>query len=231
MLTVARYVEKDQIELSELRIFAGPDFIVTVSLGEIDTLRQVRRRLEAEPVLLRQGSTEILYAITEQVVNDYFPVVENLEAAVDEIETQVFNGESGVSRRIYTLFREVIQFQRATKPLVGALDSLADDDEIGAEAKRRIRVIHDHALRVTEQVSDYRELLTNILGVNQNEQTKKISAWAAIVIVPALVAGIYGMNFDFMPELHWRYGYLFALSLMALIAVALYMNFKRSDWL
>ena len=142
--------------------------------------------------------------------------------------------------RIYELFREVVQFHQATQPLAGALGRLTEGETsaIDPEVRRYLRDVPDRVLRVTEWAQGFRELLTNILSVNltlvsvnQNDQTKKISAWAAIVVVPTLIAGIYGMNFDYMPELHWRYGYLLALSLMALLAFALYRNFKRSGWL
>ena len=230
VLEMARYVDvTEEIELHELRVFAGPYFVVTVSLGELEAPREARLRLESEPEVLRQGPIEVLYSIMEQLVGDYMLVVDGLEDDINQIEQQVFKVESGVSLRTYKLFREVTRFERAIKPLAGALDSLIEDAD--PETRRRIRGIHNHVLRVTEEVSDYRELLTNMLSVNQNEQTKKISAWAAIVLIPALIAGIYGMNFDNMPELHWRFGYLFALSLMVFIAVALYLRFKRSGWL
>jgi magnesium transporter len=172
-------------------------------------------------------------------------VLEGLENDIDEIEVQVFEGEPGsspeVSRRIYELSREVIQFHQATQPLAGALlGSLtqADAHDVDPEVRAYLRDLRDRALRVTERVEGFRELLSNILtvsftivGIQQNDQTKKISAWAAIVIVPTLIAGIYGMNFDYMPELHWRFGYLFAIFLMILTALLLYLRFKRSGWL
>jgi magnesium transporter len=171
-------------------------------------------------------------------------VVEGVENDIDEIEVEVFEGNPGaspeVSRRIYELSREVIQFHQATQPLAGALGRLTEGEarDIEPEVRRYLREVQDRVLRVTERVQGFRDLLTNILsvnltliGINQNDQMKKISAWAAVVIVPTLIAGIYGMNFDYMPELHWRYGYLLAISLMVLIAFALYRNFKRRRWL
>ena len=222
---------------------------VTVRHGEASELKEVRQQVEGNRELLRHGPTAILYAIMDSVVEDYVPVLEGLENDIDEIEVQVFEGDPGsspeVSRRIYDLSREVIQFHQATQPLAGALGRLTEGDGIDPEVRRYLREIQDRVLRVTERVQGFRDLLTNILnvnltliginqtqiGLNQNDQMKKISAWAAVVIVPALIAGIYGMNFDYMPELHWRYGYLFALFLMALIAFALYLGFKSRRWL
>jgi magnesium transporter len=246
ILKTACYVdEKERVDLGELRVLVGPDFVVTITVplrrspaatGDSISL-EVRRRLESDPRLLRRGAPEVLHQTFERVVESYDPVVEGLENDVDEIENDVFEGRSGVSRRIYELFREVVEFQRATKPLVAVLDRLLEEGS-EPETRRRVRELRSRVLRVTEQVADLRDLLTNILDVNltqisisQNDQTKKISAWAAILIVPTLIAGIYGMNFDYMPELQWRYGYPYALSLMGLVALALYLGFRRSGWL
>jgi magnesium transporter len=241
VLKAARYVEeKEVVEFGEIHAFVGPGFIVTVRRGEASELGGVRRQVEGEPDLLRRGPFAVLYTIMDRIVDDYGPVADGLETDIDEIEVEVFGDNPGVSRRIYELSREVIQFHQATQPLAGALGSLTEDvaRDIDPEVRRYLRGVRDRALRVTERAEGYRELLSNILAVNltmvgiqQNDQTKKVSAWAAIVIVPTLIAGIYGMNFDNMPELHWRFGYLFALSLMALAAFFLYLRFKRSGWL
>jgi magnesium transporter len=241
VLKVARYVEeREEVEFGEIHAFVGPDFIITIRHGEASKLKDVRQRIESEPELLRKGPFALLYTIMARVVDDYGPVVEGLENDIDEIEVQVFGGNPGVSRRIYELTREVIQFHQATQPLAGALESLtgAGANDVDSEVRAYLRDLRDRALRVTERVEGFRELLSNILTVNftiigmqQNDQTKKISAWAAIVIVPTLIAGIYGMNFEYMPELQWRYGYLLAISLMALTAFILYLLFKRSGWL
>ena len=241
VLKAARYVEeKEAVEFGEVHAFVGPDFVVTVRYGEANELVEVRKRAEGEPNLLRRGPSAVLYGIMDRIVEDYVPVVEGLENDIDEIEVEVFENKPDVSKRIYELFREVIQFHQATHPLAGALERLTvvEAHEIDPEVRRYLRDVQDRVLRVTERAQGFRELLTNILSVNltlmsvnQNDQTKKISAWAAIVVVPTLIAGIYGMNFDYMPELHWRYGYLLALSMMALIAFALYRNFKWAGWL
>jgi magnesium transporter len=241
VLKAARYVEaQETVEFDEIHAFVGPDFVITVRYGDASELREVRRRMEGEPALIRRGPFAVLYAIMAHVVDDYSPVVEGLEDDIDEIEVEVFGGNPGVSRRIYELSREVIQVHQAAQPLAGALESLTENKahDVDPEVRAYLRDLRDQALRVTERVEGFRELLSNILtvnftivGIQQNDQTKKISAWAAIVIVPTLIAGIYGMNFDYMPELHWRFGYLFALSLMALAALLLYLLFKRSGWL
>lgn len=241
VLKAARYIEeKEEVEFGEIHAFVGPDFVVTVHYGEANELGDVRRWAESKPDLLRKGPYAVLYAIMDHIVEDYVPVADGLENDIDEIEVEVFGNKPDVSKRIYELFREVIQFHQAILPLAGALGRLTEGaaGDIDPEVRRYLHGLQDRVLRVTERVEGFRELLTNILnvnltliGINQNDQMKKISAWAAIVIVPALIAGIYGMNFDYMPELHWRYGYLMAISLMALIALALYLAFKRSRWL
>ena len=211
--------------------------------------------MEADPEMLARGPEAILYAIMDRVVDDYAPVVAGLENDIDEIETEVFGGNAGVSRRIYQLTREAIEFQRAVEPLTGILSGLAggfEKDGMDPELRRYLRDVHDHAIRVTERVAGFRDLLQNILSLNltlvglqqngevkalteasieQNDEVKKISSWAAILFAPTLVAGIYGMNFDHMSELHWVLGYPFALALMVLIAVSLYFVFNRRGWL
>ena len=269
VLRPARYIdETETVEFGEIHAFVGPDFMVTVRHGKASTLDRVRRRLESMPELLRRGSEAILYAIMDQVVDDYAPVVAGLENDIDEIETEVFGGNAGVSRRIYELSREVIEFQRATAPLSGMLSNLIKDgaERVDPEVRRYLRDVQDHAIQTSERVTGFRELLNNILSVNltlvglqqneevkvlteaamdqneevkaltkasidQNDQMKKISAWAAILFAPTLVGSIYGMNFDQMPELHWRLGYLYALMLMLAISVSLYVIFKRRGWL
>ena len=239
VLKPARYVdETESVEFGEIHVFSGPDFVITIRHGEASALDEVRQRLEAEPDLLSRGSAAVLYAIMDQVVDDYAPVVEGLENDIDEIETEVFGGNPEVSRRIYKLSREVIQFQRATKPLIPGLQSLLHDEKLGSELKRYVRDVQDHLLRVSEQIDGFRELLSNVLsvnltltGINQSDQTKKISAWAAVLFAPTLIAGIYGMNFDFMPELHWFLGYPFSLALMVAVSAALYLIFKDRGWI
>jgi magnesium transporter len=256
VLRAARYLDAPEtVEFGELHVFVGPDFVVTVRHGEAPNLGGVRQRMEKEPELLRQGPEAILYAVMDRVVDDYAPVVAGLENDIDEIETEVFSGNAEVSRRTYELYREVIEFQRAAKPLVGMLHALTagfDKYGIDEELRRYLRDVQDHAIQVTERVEGFRQLLQNILSVNltlvglqqneevkalteasieQNDEVKRISAWAAILFAPTLVGTVYGMNFDHMPELHWAFGYPMALLLMLLVSFSLYAVFKRRGWL
>ncbi len=256
VLHAARYLdEAEEVEFGELHVLVGPEFVITVRHSEAPDLSGVRSRMESNPDLLRRGPEAVLYAILDRVVDDYAPVVAGLENDIDEIETQVFTGDPRVSRRIYELSREVIEFQRATHPLTGILAALEAGFEkyaIHEELRRYLHDVADHLIVVTEQVDGFRQLLRDMLAVNatlvnqqqneemkllteasqaQGEEVKKISAWAAILFAPTVIAGIYGMNFDHLPELHWAAGYPFALLLMALVCVGLYVVFKRRGWL
>ncbi len=256
VLRPARYIEaEERVEFGELHVFTGEDFIVTVRHAESPNLGRVRRRMEADRDLLRLGPEAILYAILDEVVDEYLPVVECLENDIDEIEDQVFEGDPEVSRRIYELFREVIEFQRATKPLLKIVADLSGGFEkyhVDEEMQRYLRDVQDHAIRIVERVDGFRALLQNILTVNatlvaqrqneetqrlsetslqQNEEVKKISSWAAILFAPTLVGTIYGMNFSSMPELEWRFGYPMAIAMMLAMGLGLYLVFKRRGWL
>ncbi len=246
VLRPARYVdETETVEFGEVHIFAGPQFVITVRHSEAPDLGVIRQRLERRPELLRRGSVAIVHAIIDEVVDDYGPVVDGLQNDIDEIENDVFDGSSQVSRRIYELTREVIEFQRATRPLDPILQGLMRAPGVDDEERRHLRDVEDHALRIDERVTGFRELLQNILSVNltletkalseaantTNEEVKKISAWAAIFFAPTLVGTIYGMNFDHMPELGWAFGYPLALALMAAICLGLYLMFKRRGWI
>nr|WP_294696273.1 magnesium/cobalt transporter CorA [uncultured Friedmanniella sp.] len=256
VLRPARYLDAvEKVEFGELHVFLGPDFVVTIRHAESPDLARVRQRLEANPDLLRLGPEAVLYAILDQVVDEYVPVVSGLENDIDEIEDQLFSNDPTVSRRIYELSREVIAFQRATKPLLEMLASLKSTfarDDADVELQRLLRDVADHVIRIVERADGFRALLQNALTVHstlvgqqqndemrsltqtslhQNEEVKRISGWAAILFAPSLVGGIYGMNFDHMPELHWRYGYYLALLAMVVMAGALYLIFKRKRWL
>jgi magnesium transporter len=256
VLRPARYLDAtEQVEFGELHVFAGPDFVVTIRHAEAPDLATVRQRLETSPELLCCGPEAILYAILDQVVDEYAPVVAGLENDIDEIEDELFQGDPSVSRRIYELLREVIEFQRATHPLLDILTALEngfDKYGVDVELRRSLRDVHDHAIRVVERADSFRALLQNALTVHttlvgqrqndemrsltesslaQNEEVKKISAWAAILFAPTLVGTIYGMNFTHMPELHWTVGYPLALALMVATSLVLYLIFKRRGWL
>jgi magnesium transporter len=256
VLRAARYLDDvEEVEFGELHVFLGKDFVITVRHAESPDLSVVRRRLEHDPKLLAHGTEAVLYAILDAVVDGYLPVVAGIENDVDEIETQVFDGDPAVSRRIYELSREVIDFQRAASPLGAILDSLAagfDKYAVDEELRRSLRDVADHVTQVNERVDSLRVLLRDILQVNsilvaqkqneemtalsrtsnaQNDEVKKISAWAAILFAPTLVGTIYGMNFTHMPELKWTVGYPFAVCLMLMVSLVLYAVFKRRGWI
>ena len=256
VLRAARYLDDiEEVDFGELHVFLGPDFVLTVRHSEAPDLAVVRRRMEDDIELLRLGTEAVLYAILDAIVDGYAPVIAGLQNDIDEIETEVFRGDPQVSRRIYELSREVIEFQRATRPLLGMLDGLmAGFAKYGTdeELQRYLRDVADHATTVSERVAGFRQMLGDILTVNatlvsqqqneemknltessyaQNEEVKRISAWAAILFAPTLIGTVYGMNFHNMPELGWVMGYPFALTLMAVVCAALYVVFKRRDWL
>jgi magnesium transporter len=256
VLRAARYLDAtEEVGFGELHVFIGQDYVITVRHGGSPNLALVRRRMEDDPELLARGPEAVLYAILDAVVDGYAPVVAGLQNDIDEIETEVFGGDPSVSRRIYELSREVIEFQRATRPLVGMLHQLtAGFDKYGIDKELRsyLRDVADHATTVVERVDGFRQMLQDILTVNatlvaqaqneemrnltessytQNEEIKKISAWAAILFAPTLIGTVYGMNFNVMPELHWAFGYPFALGLMLLVCAVLFAAFKRRRWL
>ena len=256
VLRPARYLDDvEKVEFGELHVFVGPDFVVTVRHAESPNLARVRRRLEDAPELLALGPQAVLYAILDEVVDQYEPVVAGLENDIDEIEDELFGANPDVARRIYELSREVIEFQRATHPLRAMLEALqrgSEKYELEGELQARLRDVQDHVIRVVERVDAFRVLLQNALSVNatlvgqrqneemrhlsesslaQNEEVKKISSWAAILFAPTLVGTVYGMNFDFMPELGWELGYPFAVGLMLAMGIVLYLSFKRRGWL
>ncbi|MFJ8015068.1 magnesium and cobalt transport protein CorA [Streptomyces sp. NPDC096339] len=256
VLRAARYLDaQEEVEFGELHVFVGPDFLITVRHGGAPDLSTVRHRMEETPELLSLGPEAALYAILDAVVDGYAPVVEGVQTDIDEIETEVFRGDPAVSRRIYELSREMVEFQRATRPLVGMLHGLmAGFAKYGTdeELQRYLRDVADHVTHTSERVDGFRQALTEILTVNatlvsqqqnaemralaeagfeQNEEIKKISSWAAILFAPTLVGTIYGMNFEVMPELHWVGGYPFAILLMAVVCTSLYLIFKKRDWL
>jgi magnesium transporter len=256
VLRAARYLDDvEEVEFGEIHLFVGANFVLTVRHSQAPDLAAVRRRMEDDPELLRLGPEAVLYAILDSVVDGYAPVVAGLQNDIDEIETEVFGGDPKVSRRIYELSREVIEFQRATRPLLGMLEGLmAGFDKYGTdeELQRYLRDVADHATIVAERVDGFRQMLADILTVNatlvsqaqseetknlteasyaQNEEIKKVSAWAAILFAPTVIGTVYGMNFQDMPELGWVFGYPFALTLMLLASITLYLVFKGRGWL
>ncbi|WP_375401519.1 magnesium and cobalt transport protein CorA [uncultured Amnibacterium sp.] len=256
VLRPARYVDADErVDFGEVHVFLGVDFVIVVRKAESPDLSEVRRRLESEPALLAAGPYAVLYAIADRVVDDYVGVVNGLQNDIDEIEDQLFGGDPLVSKRIYELSREVLVFQRAIAPLSELITTVREDvgqDETKLEVRRAFRDVLDHVTQINSRVEAFRTLLQNALTVHatlvaqaqseftqnlteasyrQGEQVKRVSSWAAIGFAPSLVAGVYGMNFNNMPELHWKLGYPFALTLMVGVGVLLYVLFKRRDWL
>jgi magnesium transporter len=249
VLKTARYVEADDtVEFGEIMLFIGPQFVVAVRHKPASALGDVRKKIESRPDLLRFGPGAVLYAILDRVVDDYQPVVDGLDEDIKEVETEVFShAGSNPAERIYLLKREVIEFHQSTAPLQEPLDRLVNGQVPGmhGELGEYFRDIQDHLLRVVDNVSSFRELLTSILqanltqvtlrqnevGMQQNADMRKISAWVAIVAVPTMIAGIYGMNFDHMPELRWTFGYPLAWLVMAGTCLLLYRAFRRNGWL
>jgi len=256
VLRAARYLDDvEELDFGEIHIFVGRNFVLTVRHGQAGDLAGVRRRLEDDPDLLRRGPEAVLYAILDAVVDGYAPVIAGLQHDIDEIETEVFDGDPKVSRRIYELSREVIDFQRAARPLLDILSGLAAGFEkygTDEELRRYLGDVADHATTAAERVDVFRQILADILTLNatlvsqaqneevkrlteasfaQNEEIKRISSWAAILFAPTLIGTVYGMNFDHIPELHWLLGYPFAIALMAIVCLGLYLIFKRRGWL
>ena len=239
VLKTARYTV-DGVEFGEILVFVGDGFLISVRHGEFP-LHDVRVELERRTDLLAHGPVAALYGIVDAVVDAYLPVIDELDADIRQVEIQVFSPErDNPAARIYRLNRAVLALYQAVSPLDPVVDNLAGGvHELVPEAIRPyFRDVHDHLLRVTSRIHEFRELLASILtanmsqaGFRQNEDVRKISAWAAIIAVPTLVSGIYGMNFEHMPELTWRAGYPLALLLMAGLCLALYGQFRRSGWL
>jgi magnesium transporter len=242
VLKTARYLDADErVEFGEILLFVGESFVVHVRHGEATALSSVRQAVEARDDLLRCGPGAVLHAIVDHVVDDYGPVIAGLENDIGEVELEVFSdrGHNPV-QRIYMLKREVLELQQAASPLEEALDALHQRkfDVIHEDIREYFRDVHDHVLKVVERTGTFSDLLTSILSANltsvtvrQNEDMRKISAWVAIAAVPTMMAGIYGMNFEHMPELGWLVGYPLALATMATACFLLYRFFRRSGWL
>jgi magnesium transporter len=241
VLKTARYREEDErVEIGEIQVFVGDGFIVTVRHGET-ALHDVRLSLEARPDLLRLGPGAALHAIIDRVVDDYAPVIAALEQDIRDVEGEVFSAATATpAERIYRLKREVLRLYGAIAPLVEPIDRLERGDFgfIPDELRPYFRDVKDHLIRFVREVDGFRELVTSVLTANltqisvrQNEDVRRISAWAAIIAVPTAIAGIYGMNFDHMPELRWRIGYPLVLLVIAAVCFMLYRNFKRVGWL
>ncbi|MCX4861646.1 magnesium/cobalt transporter CorA [Streptomyces canus] len=241
--------KSDTVSTGEVMLFLGDAFVVTVRHGVGSPLKAVRERLEQEPQLLGKGPTSVLYAVADAVVDHYLEVATELATDLEELEAEVFSPDGGGSRhtasRIYTFKRQILEFRRATVPLSMPLTRLAGVGAYGGtvpfvndRARPFFRDVNDHLSRVNESVEGLDRLVSDVLSahlaqmsVRQNDDMRKISAWAAMAAVPTMIAGIYGMNFDHMPELHWVWAYPAVIALMGVLEVLLYRLFKRRGWL
>ena len=231
-----------KVTLGEAHLFAGPNYVVSIRHATPSTYEAVRARCESTPALLRKGPGLVLYAIMDFVVDQYFPVVDALESQLEKLEDEIFGPafDRATIERIYDLKRNLLEIKRSVAPLVDICNRLMRFDLpiIPEDGRPYLRDVYDHAIRINEEVDRQRELLTSALearlsltAVAQNEAMKKLAGWAAIIGVPTLVAGVYGMNFKFMPELEWRYGYPLVMGGMVAVCAFLYVRFKRSGWL
>ncbi len=238
-----RYIDSDEVvDVSEVALFVGKCFVVSVRHGTSTVPAQARSELEADPSMLRFGPSAVLHRVADITVDEYADVIEAMGTDIDDIEEQVFSGYTrNHSQRIYKLKREVLDFHRAVVPLVMVMPRFAEQGDmpcVSAEVRPYFRDVHDHVLRAADAIAGYDRLLTDVLQadlaqitVQQNADMRKISAWAAIALLPTAVAGIYGMNFDYMPELRTRYGYFVVLAVIAALCSALYAFFRKNRWL
>jgi len=242
VLKTARYLGAEEVvEIGEMLIFVGPSFLVTVRHGDAGGLGDVRERLQQEPKLLEHGPGAALHAIVDRIVDAYEPVVAGVREDIDEVEEEVFSTDvRNPVERIYKLRRETLEFQRAVSPLPEALTALTTVElpQLSPELVPYFRDVADHAARVGEHVEGFGSLLNGVLQANltqvsvrQNEDMRRISAWVAIIAVPTMIAGIYGMNFEHMPELGWRWGYPAVLLLILGVCLTLFRRFRKSGWL
>jgi magnesium transporter len=243
------YVEHDEltatsevVDTGEIMVFAGEDFVITVRHGRHGSLGPLREELESEPQQLAKGPSAVLHAIADHVVDDYLSVIDSVHEDIDEVETAVFaeQGSRVDPGRIYQLKRELLELKRAVVPLSRPLEDLATRPirVVEPEIQAYFRDVSDHLLRAVEQIAAFDELLNSILQahlaqvtVAQNEDMRKITAWAAVIAVPTMVCGMYGMNFDHMPELHWRFGYPLVIGVISVACLVLHRGFRRNGWL
>jgi magnesium transporter len=243
VLKTARYVdEREEVLFGQVMVFVGESYVITVRHGDVNDLSEVRRRVEEDEAHLRRGPSGALHAIIDSVVDAYEPVAAGLQTDVDQAEEELFGGSAGpsVTVRIYKLGRQVLGFSRVVGPLIPAVDQLVRGGvhDVEGDMKSYFRDVLDHLIRVNQHVDSMHELLSNMLQANltqvsvrQNEDMRKISAWVAILAVPTMIAGIYGMNFEHMPELGWELGYPAVMVVIAVACTTLYVRFKRSGWL
>ena len=243
VLRTAQFVGgSERLEFGETHVFAGRRYVVTVRHGSKKAHVGVRGRCEEEPECLALGPGYVLYALLDFVVDQYFPIVEELEAQFERIETDIFDGRSEreTTKRIYDLRSDLVYLKRAVHPLIEICQRFEklEGPLVPEEIRVYFRDVHDHVLKIHEMLDDLREMSASaleahlsLLSIAQSDETKRLAAWAAIIAVPTMVAGIYGMNFKDMPELHWVWGYPVTLGGMAVACLLLYRAFKKSGWL
>jgi magnesium transporter len=240
--TAQRIPGSRRLEFGETHVFVGRNYIVTVRHGSMRSHIGVRHRCESTPSLLGKGPGYVLYAIMDFVVDQFLPIVQQIDEDVQDLEDMVFGDptQGDATARIYHLKRDLLALRRAVTPLVDVCNRLMRFDlpHIPEDTKPYFRDVYDHVVRVNESIDAQRELLStaleahlSVMSVAQNEHMKRITAWAAMIAVPTMIAGIYGMNFTNMPELAWNHGYYLSLAVMGLASVALYVGFRRSGWL
>ena len=242
VLRTAQMNQQHHIEFGETHFFVGKNFIVSVRHGSSISYTEVRSRCEAMPDLLSKGHGFVLYAIMDFIVDRYFPVVHDMEQELESIEDKIFKEKPSrqTTEQIYQLKRELLEVKRAVSPLVDICNRLMrfDIKSISAETQPYFRDIYDHVVRINEMVDNTRELLNtaleanfSLISISQNDTSKKFAGWAAIIAVPTMVAGFWGMNFKSMPETEWEYGFYTVIFGTILACILLYVLFKRSGWL
>ena len=230
------------VQYGETHVFLGRNYGVTVRHGYATSYAPVRARAESTPKLLKQGPAFVLYAVMDFIVDQYFPIVEALEEELQKLEGRIFSQPFSrlVTEEIYKLRRDLLALKRVVSPVIEMSGRLSrfEDDLIPAATRPYFRDVYDHSLRINDLIDSVRDLLgtaleahLSLISVSQNEDTRRLAAWAAIIAVPTMVAGIYGMNFDVMPELRWAFGYPIVLGATAALCVTLYAKFKSAHWL
>ncbi|HET6849564.1 MAG TPA: magnesium/cobalt transporter CorA [Gaiellales bacterium] len=230
--------------MDEVSMFVAHNYIVTIRHGGGTMLDAVRERIDRTPSLARGGGSQIAYAVLDEIIDGYFPVVEGFEDRIERAEDDLIGDGSGDTSgslaEAFQIKRDLLTFRRVVAPLRDVLGRVVHIDQavLGVDLDTEFRDLYDHVLRVYDELDTQRDLVTSILEAHLsvvsnrlNLVVLKLSSWAGIVLVPTLIAGIYGMNFDHMPELHWRLGYVYALALMGGSALVLWVRFKRAGWL
>ena len=244
VFVVMHTVEIDgrELHLGEVDVFAGPKFVLSVRTRTRRGFKDVRARCESEPELLEQGSGFVLYALMDSVVDRYFPVIDMLETELESLEGQMFEG--GLARRslkdIYALKRKLMQLKHAGGPLLDAVGKLYGGrvPRVCAPSQEYFRDVFDHLQRINQSIESGRDMITtavqaslSLISLQENEFTKRLAAYAALIAVPTLIAGVYGMNFEHMPELRWVFGYPLALGMMVVIDGFIFYKLRKAGWI